>query len=102
MVRLVALGEEFLALRDTVERLAAVPESGAAEREEQQDTMKSLLRDQMLDLAQTIANTHARSPQELTYKARVALDWIDSEGDMADLLACSLCRDVIVLFPAKA
>ena len=100
--QLVALGAEFLALRDSARRLSEVPEATLqADAETHRQSMMDTIYDHMFNLTQTIVSTHASSCEELAHKARVALDWIEQDGDITDLLACSVCRDVIVLFPPK-
>jgi hypothetical protein len=64
------------------------------------DTFAEPMRQRMSQLSFRIAQAQATSLEELAYKASVVLDWIDeSEGDMADLLAASLCRDLVQAHP---
>lgn len=96
------LSTEFLAIRDMLIRLAGIdPSLALAHRDEdRREAFVNASFDRMSELVATIIDTHAGSTQELTCKARVALDWIDEEGDVADRLAASICRDILVLFEA--
>jgi len=99
--QLIKMSAEFLLLRDMVAQLVQTEEdqetSGRAEEEEREAIMEPML-DRMSELARSIVQTHARTPDELAQKARVVLDWINEDGDLADVLSASLCRDVVAMF----
>lgn len=90
--RLVELASEFLELR----RILADAETAA------EPATSELLRDEeferrserMSSLAREIVSLPAQSGIELVHKSRVALDWINQDGDLADRLAASVCHDV--------
>lgn len=58
--------------------------------------------DRMSDLARSIVQVRAHTLEELAQKARIVLDWINEDGDLADVLVASLCRDVLALFGDQA
>ena len=97
--RLIDMTAEFLSLRDAINKLTK-PRVGAEEDAHAIDheALMEPLVDRMASLAQRIGRSHARTPEELAQKARVALDCIDENGDTSDAQAASLGRDVLSLF----
>jgi hypothetical protein len=52
--------------------------------------------ERMSQLSQQIAQAKASNLQDLAAKASVVLDWLDTDnGDIAEELAASLCRDIL-------
>ena len=96
--RLIEMSQEFFLLQDRIVSLSEADDPNASGGDEEWEAVAEPIYDRMAVLARTIIDTHASTPQELAQKARVALDWIDEDGDMSDLLVASLCRDVIAGF----
>jgi hypothetical protein len=95
---LMEMTEEFLVLQNKIAKFSKADDQNTPPGEGQWEDVAELIYDRMATLARTIIATHARTPEELAQKARVALDWIDEDGDMSDMLVASLCRDVIASF----
>ena len=86
---------EFLSLKTSLTRL-----EGNAETEADWETAAELLRDRMAELTHSLMTAEAHTSADLMRKAVVLLDWIDpSRDDVPTLLAVSVCRDILRLFP---
>jgi hypothetical protein len=100
---LIALSKEYHAARVALARLQHVSGSGAKDTagfDAELETFAEPLRQRMSQLSRRIVEARAASPEELAHKASVVLDWIDEDqGDMADRLGASLCRDIMQAFP---
>jgi len=99
--QLIRMSAEFLSLRDMVAQLvqtAEDQETSSHTREEERQAIMEPMLDRMSELARSIVQTRAHTPEELAHKARIVLDWINEDGDLADVLSASLCRDVVALF----
>jgi hypothetical protein len=105
MKTLAEMSAEFLTLRDTTRRLeqpSGDQSEWSSEHEDGRERQLELLCARMSVLTEDIATTTARNAKELLHKARVALDWINPEGDLADRIVASVCGDVVDLFSEDA
>jgi hypothetical protein len=59
------------------------------------------VRDRLLELTHGIANATAENAADLALKATVAMTWIE-QSDVPSMVLASVCRDVVLLFPAEA
>jgi hypothetical protein len=67
------------------------------------DEIAAPMRDRLADLTNELIRTNAITARELACKATVLLDWLDPQRtDLPGLLSASLCRDILLLFPAEA
>lgn len=97
---LIEMSEEFISLRDASRKLCQTWEQQETSKQADANVCDEItrpMRDRMSVLSHEIAVTSATTPEELAKKALVALDWINADGDLADQLAASLCRDIVVL-----
>jgi hypothetical protein len=65
------------------------------------DEIAAPMHDRLADLTNELVRTNAITPRELAFKTTALLDWLDPH-DLPGLLSASLCRDILLLFPAKA
>ena len=98
------MSNEFLMLGEMVGLLEAIEdqETSICMGDEEKGAIMETMLDRMSDLSRSIAQTHVHTPQELAQKARVVLDWVNADGDLADALSASLCHDVVTLFSEHA
>jgi hypothetical protein len=65
------------------------------------DAIAEPINARLAELTQEIVRARAGNGRELAMKASILLDWIDPHGaDLPFLLCASLCRDIVLLFPA--
>lgn len=98
--QLIKLSNEFFVLREMLGSLRHAVETRTStfNGEEEREALMETMLDRMSELSRSIAQTRVHTPQELARKARVVLDWVNADGDLADTLSTSLCRDVVTLF----
>jgi len=66
------------------------------------DTIADPLRDRMAVLTRAMIEATAQTGAELALKASVLLDWLaPTNGDIPGMLSASVCRDILLLFPAQ-
>jgi hypothetical protein len=98
---LIKMSAEFLSLREMLAKLEQTvedQETSSDPEEEEREAITEPMLDRMSELARSIVQTRAHTPEELAQKARIVLDWINEDGDLADVLSASLCHDVVALF----
>ena len=67
------------------------------------DEIAAPMRDRLADLTNELIRTNVTTGHEVACKAAVLLDWLDPQRtDFPGLLSASLCRDILLLFPAEA
>jgi hypothetical protein len=67
------------------------------------DELGDPVRDRLTALARSMVKTPSGSTRDLVSKTEVLMDWLDPNGSgvVAAELTASLCRDILLLFPAE-
>jgi hypothetical protein len=95
-LRVDQLATEFHSLRTNLGKLQ---DSGTYP---EWDAIADPIRDRMAVLTQAMIEASAQTGADLALKASVLLDWLaPMNGDMPGMLSASLCRDILLLFPAQ-
>jgi len=95
-LRVDQLATEFHSLRANLGKLQ---DSGTSP---EWDIIADPLRDRMAVLTRAMIEASAQTGEELALKASVLLDWLAPvNGDIPGMLSASLCRDILLLFPAQ-
>jgi hypothetical protein len=83
---------EYRALRAGLERIERLDELSG-----------DPVRDRLTALAREMAQAPSGSTRDLVSKTEVLMDWLDPNGSgvVAAELTASLCRDILLLFPAE-
>jgi hypothetical protein len=95
-LRVDQLATEFHSLRANLARLQ---DHGVSS---EWDAIADPMRDRMAALTRSMIAAPAQTGEELALKASVLLDWLAPvNGDIPGMLSASLCRDILLLFPAQ-
>jgi hypothetical protein len=95
-LRLDQMASEFHSLKAN---LAKLQDSGTSP---EWDTIADPLRDRMAVLTRAMIEATAQTGAELALKASVLLDWLaPTNGDIPGMLSASVCRDILLLYPAQ-
>ncbi len=91
------LAAEFHHLKANLRQLEEV--SG---EEPEWDAIAAPMHDRLADLTNELIRMNAATTRDLACKATVLLDWLDPQRtDLTGLLSASLCRDIVLMFPAE-
>jgi hypothetical protein len=95
-LRVDQLASEFHSLKAN---LAKLQDSGGSA---EWDAIADPMRNRMAALTRSMIEASAQTGEELALKSSVLLDWLaPANGDIPGMLSASLCRDILLLFPAQ-
>jgi hypothetical protein len=96
MARSIAsLGAEYVKLQSLEREFAEVDDGSRDDVNSPRYQSLTEVGERLAAVVREVTISPAVSTDDLMQKARIGLDWINSEGDIADRIAFSICRDVV-------
>lgn len=88
------LGSEFEFLKNVIALASAIP-SNSLECDDLNATLVDVLRDRFSCVCYQAMETTASTDGDLVVKAKIVLNWVNSDGDWVHAFAAFLSRDVL-------